>query len=113
MAVSAYWHGLHAGYYVSLLGIFPVVVAEKKMADILRKNATPAGQTGFDLLSWFFRMRAFEYLSMGFLLLTLQKTLRYMHSVYFIGHLFMTFFLVLGFVLKPSRRSKSEEKTTQ
>ena len=43
---------------------------------------------------------------MGFLLLTLESTLAYWNSIYFIGHIFVVAFLVLGYAFKPRRTKK-------
>ena len=60
----------------------------------------------FDWGCWFFKMRGFDYMCMGFLLLTLESTLAYWNSIYFIGHIFVVAFLVLGYAFKPRRTKK-------
>ncbi|XP_076459466.1 membrane-bound acylglycerophosphatidylinositol O-acyltransferase mboat7-like isoform X2 [Babylonia areolata] len=110
MGVSAFWHGIHPGYYLSFLTVPPILMAEEAMAAAFRKDATPGGQQLFDWGCWFFKMRGFDYMCMGFLLLKLGATLRYWHSIYFAGHLVMVFFLVLGNVGKVLMRSRGKRE---
>ena len=86
MAVSAFWHGIHPGYYLSFMTVPLMLLAEDLMKASFR---TEKNRAFFDWANWFFRMRAFEYLSMGFLLLGWSSTIRYWQSTYFIGHVFV------------------------
>ena len=60
----------------------------------------------FDWGCWFFKMRGFDYMCMGFLLLTLDATITYWKSIYFTGHIFVVMFLLIGLAFKP-RKAKS------
>jgi lysophospholipid acyltransferase 7 len=99
MAVSAYWHGLHAGYYLSMLTTTPCIIAEKMMERGLKARLSIRYHKLFDLFTWFFRCRAFDYMSLGFILLRYDLTIRYWSSVYFVGHLTSIFFICLGYAL--------------
>ncbi|XP_005100167.1 lysophospholipid acyltransferase 7 [Aplysia californica] len=106
MTVSAFWHGIHPGYYLSFLTVPPILMAEETMIKAFRKEASPLGQQLFDWACWFFKMRGFDYMCMGFLLLRLGSTLRYWYSIYFLGHLVMLSFLAIGHLalaLKPKK----------
>ena len=66
MLVSAYWHGLHPGYYLSFLSV-PLWLAaesaaERRLGGVL---GGPLGRT----VQWVLKMRAYEYLCVGFVLL--------------------------------------------
>ena len=66
----------------------------------------------FTFFIWFCRTRLFDYMSMGFILLDYESTIRFWKSVYFIGHVFCVVFIVLGYVLCklfPKPKSKKEE----
>ena len=48
---------------------------------------------------------------MGFLLLTYYDTMRYWQSIYFIPHILILVFIVIGFVGKCKTKSKTKEAT--
>ncbi|MGH0180491.1 UNVERIFIED_CONTAM: hypothetical protein FKN15_016894 [Acipenser sinensis] len=83
MFISAYWHGLHVGYYLSFLTIPLCLAAETSMERGVRSRLSPAGQYWFDWVHWFLKMRAYDYMCMGFVLLSWGDTLRYWGSVYY------------------------------
>ncbi|KAK7113240.1 lysophospholipid acyltransferase 7-like [Littorina saxatilis] len=108
MAVSAFWHGIHPGYYLSFLTVPPILAAEEAMISAFRKDAAPQRQALFDWGCWFFKMRGFDYMCMGFLLLKFGATLRYWHSIYFAGHVVCAAFFVIGTVGKMMRPKKKD-----
>ena len=114
MTVSAFWHGVHAGYYLSFLTIPPTLIAEDLMMTEYRPGDDQhhGGRTRFDWVCWFFKMRAFEYMSMSFLLLGFTATLRYWWSVYFIGHVVITMFIIVGYIYRPRRRQSVHSAKT-
>ena len=84
MLVSAYWHGLHPGYYLSFLSV-PLWLAaesaaERRLGGVL---GGPLGRT----VQWVLKMRAYEYLCVGFVLLEGGDTLRCWGAVGWWGHL--------------------------
>ena len=109
MTVSAFWHGIHPGYYLAFLFVPINLVAEDLMAAAFRNNASPQQQIIYDWLCWFFKMRCFDYMCMGFLLLTLHDTLRYWSSIYFIGHIFLVIAISIGLKFKPKGRRRTEK----
>lgn len=68
MTVSAFWHGIHPGYYLSFLTVPPILMAEEVMIKAFRDDASPQFQEIFDWGCWFCKMRGFDYMCMGFLL---------------------------------------------
>ena len=111
MTVSAFWHGVHAGYYLSFLTIPPSLVAEDLMVTAFRNSRWTART--FEWFCWFFKMRAFEYMSMSFLLLGFSATLRYWWSIYFIGHISIALFILIGYVFRPPRRRLTVSNKTE
>jgi len=108
MTVSAFWHGVHAGYYLSFLTIPPNLIAEGFMTSAFRGDGSDRRRaTTFDWCCWFFKMRSFEYMSMSFLLLGFSATLRYWSSIYFIGHISIAMFIILGRVCRPSLHQRA------
>ncbi|XP_038068569.1 lysophospholipid acyltransferase 7-like [Patiria miniata] len=106
MLVSSYWHGIHPGYFLSFLTVPIVLVAEDAM---MRAFRTDANAHWYDKLNWFFRMRAFEYLAMGFLLLGFWSTMRYWASTLFIVHVVTFVFIAIGYAFKPKKQNVKRE----
>ena len=112
MLVSAYWHGFHAGYYLSFLTVPLVAATDDLWAALLRKrlenkNAadTAAAASSFHLLlydsiNWFLRCRAYDYMCMGFLLLSYDATMHYWRSVGFIVHIVYAILLAMAMAIK-------------
>uniref|UniRef100_G3UAU6 Leukocyte receptor cluster member 4 n=1 Tax=Loxodonta africana TaxID=9785 RepID=G3UAU6_LOXAF len=110
MLMSAYWHGLHPGYYLSFLTIPLCLAAEGRLESALRGQLSPGGQKAWDWVHWFLKMRAYDYMCMGFVLLSLRDTLRYW-AFYFCVHLLALSTLGLGLALGggPSRRKAAPQ----
>ncbi|XP_056901999.1 lysophospholipid acyltransferase 7 isoform X2 [Takifugu flavidus] len=103
MLISAYWHGLHVGYYLSFLTIPLCIAAESAMEASVRAKLGPRGQNIFDWVHWFLKMRAYDYMCMGFVLLKASDTINYWTSIYFAVHIVAVGCLVVGRVLKGGR----------
>uniref|UniRef100_A0A1A8SE44 Leukocyte receptor cluster member 4 n=1 Tax=Nothobranchius rachovii TaxID=451742 RepID=A0A1A8SE44_9TELE len=114
MFISAYWHGLHAGYYLSFLTIPLCIAAESAMEASVRAKLGPRGQSIFDWIHWFLKMRAYDYMCMGFVLLKASDTINYWMSVYFVVHIVAVCCIVAGTALKGGKRGvKSEGEKTE
>lgn len=101
MLVSAYWHGIWGGYYLSLLTVPIILIAEDLMIKAFR---TEENKVTFDWLNLLFRMRGFEYLSIAFLVLSGAALWTYWRSIYFIGHIVTFTFIALGLFFKPTKK---------
>lgn len=114
MLISAYWHGLHPGYYLSFLTIPLCIAAESAMEASVRSKLGPGGQNIFDWVHWFLKMRAYDYMCMGFVLLKAPDTINYWMSIYFIIHIIAVSCIITGRALKrgkrEDRRGGKEEK---
>ncbi|CAM4672686.1 unnamed protein product [Lepidochelys olivacea] len=113
MLISAYWHGLHPGYYLSFLTIPLCLAAEGALEAGLRgrRGAAPEPEpdrSGGAWLHWFLKMRAYDYMCMGFVLRELGPTLRYWWAVYFCVHLGALGLLLLGRALPRSAPRAAE-----
>ncbi|KAJ8005097.1 hypothetical protein DPEC_G00143120 [Dallia pectoralis] len=110
MFISAYWHGLHAGYYLSFLTIPLCIAAESAMETAVRAKLGPRGQSAFDWVHWFLKMRAFDYMCMGFVLLKAGDTVNYWRSIYFIIHVIAVACILLGMMSRGKREEKKAGK---
>lgn len=99
MLISAFWHGIHPGYYLSFLTIPLCLAAETVMERAVRNRLPPSRTPLFDWVHWFLKMRAFDYMCMGFILLSYEETVRYWRSVYFVMHVVTLGFALLGHAL--------------
>lgn len=108
MLISAYWHGLHPGYYLSFLTIPLCIAAETAMEASVRSKLGPRGQNVFDWVHWFLKMRAYDYMCMGFVLLKASDTIAYWTSIYFIMHVIAVCCIVVGTAMKGGRGAKRE-----
>lgn len=109
MALSAYWHGIHPGYYLSMLTTSPCIMAEYLMEKGLKfKFIKQRYHFIYNFFAWLFRTREFDYMSIGFILLSFEETIKYWRSVYFIGHFICLFFILFGFILKSISKNKKD-----
>ena len=75
---------------------------------IVRSRLSESGQKMYDHVNWFVRMRWFDYLGMGFLLLRIDATWTYWTAVYFAGHLSLVILLALDKLPDCSRDARDE-----
>lgn len=116
MLISAYWHGLHAGYYLSFMTIPLCIAAESAMEASVRSKLGPRGQNVFDWIHWFLKMRAYDYMCMGFVLLKASDTIYYWSSIYFVMHIIAVCCILVGGALKGGKRAGrrgEREQTTE
>jgi len=108
MAVSAYWHGIHPGYYLGMISTSPCMLAESLLDKYFKKRyVNPKYYKNYDnLMNLLFRGRQFDYMSIGFILLSYEATIKYWKSVYFIGHVFCGFLILTGVLLRLLTRKK-------
>jgi hypothetical protein len=100
MSVSAYWHGIHLGYYMGMVTTTPCILAENVMEAGVRRRIPSKSRfiRVYDACSWFFRTRMFDYMSIGFILKYFNYTWRYWKSVYFIGHIVTLVLYLIGLI---------------
>jgi len=115
MLMSSVWHGVYSGYYLSLGSVPLCLLVEDLWVRKIRSRLSDGAKEKFDWVSWFVRMRWFDYLGMAFLLLRVDSTMKYWWDVGFIGHLSLPILYAIGYLLvtvlpKGSEKS-SEEKS--
>uniref|UniRef100_A0A7E4UX34 Lysophospholipid acyltransferase 7 n=1 Tax=Panagrellus redivivus TaxID=6233 RepID=A0A7E4UX34_PANRE len=114
MFISAFWHGIHPGYFLSFLTIPLCTAAE----DILFSAVKPSAATGkrsyyFELTWRFIRMRGFELMASGFLLLTWTDTVRFWNAVYWWLHLAMVAVVAVAYATILSDKKKSSHSAQE
>ena len=97
--VSAFWHGVHPGYYLTFMSVPFVVIAETRMSKAIKPYLNERLTYWWDWVTWFCLYRSFEYLGVGFMLLKLDAIWRVWKRMYFVGHIFIVLFIVLPVVI--------------
>ena len=86
MLVSAFWHGVHPGYFLSFLTIPLCTAAEDQLFNTFPASNRPKW---LKTLWSFIRTRGFELMASGFLLLDGFDTIRLWAKMYFWLHFIM------------------------
>ena len=107
--VSAFWHGIHPGYYATFLSVPFVVLAETRMIEVIKPYLDAKHVYWLDWITCFCLYRSFEYLGVGFMLLKLESIWKVWTKMFFIGHFFIFLFILLPIVI-PKKRQKTGEK---
>uniref|UniRef100_A0A8V5GQJ8 Leukocyte receptor cluster member 4 n=1 Tax=Melopsittacus undulatus TaxID=13146 RepID=A0A8V5GQJ8_MELUD len=94
LLVSAYWHGLQGGLYLSLLSLPLWLAAER--APVPLPRALPPALVG--AVRRALPMRVFEYLSVGFVLRRGEDVIRYWAALGFCMHILPVVGIVLAVV---------------
>jgi len=111
MFISAYWHGIHLGYYMGMVSTTPCILAENVMEAGVRRRISTNSRflRVYDVCSWFFRTRMFDYMSIGFILKYFTYTWKYWKSVYFVGHIVTLILYIIGLIavqMRPKGKRK-------
>jgi len=109
--VSAFWHGVHPGYYCTFLSVPFVVFAETGMIKLIHPYLTEKQKKWFEWVTWFCLYRSFEYTGVGFMLLRINKIWKVWTRMYFIGHIFIALFIIIPLIV-PKRRSGEKKEHT-
>ncbi|KAL3308358.1 Lysophospholipid acyltransferase 7 [Cichlidogyrus casuarinus] len=114
--VSAYWHGLRSGYYLSFATVPLALAAETYLENIIHSLGFLLPPGSLWIMRWLLKMRVFEYCAMGFLLLDLEPSLRYWASIHFCVHIALVFICIWGvfvhyFDISAPTRKLTREKS--
>ncbi|MFH4975819.1 hypothetical protein AB6A40_002528 [Gnathostoma spinigerum] len=100
MSVSAYWHGIHPGYYLSFLTIPLCTLAEDRILNLVPTDENGHKPFLFNLCWYIVRQLGFAFMASGFLLLTWKDTIRYWSSVTFYIHWIMGIIIVFTWLYR-------------
>jgi len=113
MLMSSVWHGVYSGYYLSLGSVPLCLFVEDLWVRKIRSQLSEETKQKFDWVSWFVRMRWFDYLGMAFLLLRVDSTMKYWWDVNFVGHLSLIVLYALGLAVLRIVRKPNIEKSAK
>ncbi|MCP9257712.1 Lysophospholipid acyltransferase 7 [Dirofilaria immitis] len=100
MSVSAFWHGIHPGYFLSFLTVPLCTLAEDNILSLIRKKSDGKLPLPFTVFWYIMRQLGFTLMASGFLLLTWRDTIRYWNSVYFHVHWIMVIVILFSWFYK-------------
>ena len=95
--VSAYWHGIHAGYYVFAVVAFMMILAEyhleKCVTSLYNDTVVPIW---VNCLRHFFHWRGFEFAAVPFMFLRFDLTFIVWKRLSFSGFIYMASILLFS-----------------
>lgn len=112
MAVSAYWHGVHAGHYFCILGPIVYLPVEDLYVKVF-KSDNPTTQQIYNVVCWIMKFFAFSYMGTAFLLKDIDKIWFYYKSVYHFGYVFWAVAYLACFVLYKQKKSAMKKATRE
>lgn len=109
--VSAFWHGVYPGYYVTFMSVPLMIFSDHQFCMLVKPYLKNERQLYyFEWIRWFCLYRTYEYLSVGFIMLKLDIVWKVFKQNYFIGHVIMIIVSILPFLLpKRSLNAKRGE----
>ena len=110
MAVSAYWHGVHPGYYFCILGPPFYLPIEDLYVKLFSENRTGLYLQISNVVCWILKFFAFSYMGTAFLLKDIDKIWFYYKSV---NHIAYIFWLVLYVAFMLLRKQQIKELKRQ
>nr|AZM65195.1 lysophospholipid acyltransferase 4 [Vitellaria paradoxa] len=113
--VSAVWHGLYPGYIIFFVQSALMIAASKVIyrwqQAVPRNLALMKNILVF--LNFTHTLLVLNYSAVGFMVLSLHETITAYGSVYFIGTIVPIVIILLGYVIKPARPSRSKAQKEQ
>lgn len=111
ISVSAYWHGVHPGYYLSFLTVPLCTLAEDRIFSLVPRDSNGKLPFSFVIFWYIVRQLGFTLMASGFLLLTWRDTIRYWNSVYFHVHWIMITTIAFSWFYKSVVLSTEDGKS--
>ena len=108
--VSAFWHGVAPGYYLTFLMVPLIVIAETRMEKAIKPYLSERMCYYYDWVAWFWLYRFMEYVGCGFLLLQAAPVVAAWKSMYFIDHFIILLFILIPVFIPKKHRDKEETK---
>lgn len=112
LGVSSFWHGVHPGYYLCMMGA-PLYLPIEALWDKLVRQPVVEGSAlrrAIDVVFWMSKFFAFSYLGMAFLLMDIDKIWFYYQSVYHVGYILWVAMYGVGVVLTKQQRGKERRR---
>lgn len=108
LAVSAFWQGCHAGYFISMLGVPLYLPVESMWERLIRQKSVGTKKKIIEGVFWFSKTFVMSYLGMAFLLMTTEKIQTFYKSVYYLGYFWGGGMYLVGLLVQQQMKTKSE-----
>lgn len=107
--ISAMWHGVYPGYYMTFLTAIPITLAARAIRNNTRIYfiKTKSVKLFYDFITWIATMIAISYTVVPFVLLSVEPSLKFYRSWYYCLHI-IPLLIMLVLPIK-SRRKESEQ----
>ncbi|XP_032877529.1 lysophospholipid acyltransferase 2 isoform X1 [Amblyraja radiata] len=107
--ISAMWHGVYPGYYMTFLTAIPITLAARAIRNNTRIYfiKTKSVKLFYDFITWIATMIAISYTVVPFVLLSVEPSLKFYRSWYYCLHI-VPLLIMLVLPIK-SRRKESEQ----
>eukprot|EP00916_Digyalum_oweni_P010163 GHVL01017050.1.p1 GENE.GHVL01017050.1~~GHVL01017050.1.p1 ORF type:complete len:217 (+),score=39.36 GHVL01017050.1:381-1031(+) len=112
MSLSAFWHGLHPGYYVSFIQAPFFQLIQQSLWDNLDNyiyNGIYSNIYNYILyiIQWFISQLLVFYLTIPFCYQTLENTWKVWKSLYFCGHILILIIAILSIITQKKIKNKN------
>ena len=112
--VSAYWHGVHAGYYLFAVVAFMMIFAEYCLEKCITSLYKDVGEPiWICFLRHFFHWRGFEFAAVPFMFLKFDLTLAVWKKLCFSGFAYMVVIILLSKFLSTVKRKSINENVSK
>eukprot|EP00794_Sanderia_malayensis_P009066 gene9066-10034_t len=108
--VSAFWHGVHPGYYVTFMSVPLLALADGGMRRAIAPYLNERQRYVYDWINWFLLYRMMEYLGVGFMMLKIDVIWKIFKSVYFAGHVFLVVLIVVAALIPKKKLNYQHER---
>ncbi|EDV27938.1 uncharacterized protein TRIADDRAFT_21100 [Trichoplax adhaerens] len=107
--VSAFWHGIRAGYYFSFMTTLLCTLGQDRFLSFFSPYFRGSfSSKAFHFVANFVAIRLYEYSSLGFIFLDIDNTVTVSGSLYYWGHIFSIIMITLS-LIKPSSKGVREK----
>lgn len=105
--LSALWHGLYPGYYLSFFTNMYFVIAAREVRHRLRPillSSKFCPKLIYDIITWLFTISFLAYTAIPFIVLHYEKSIHIWKQLYFFGHILATLAFTLRLFFKRDER---------
>uniref|UniRef100_A0A5F8GUE0 Membrane bound O-acyltransferase domain containing 2 n=1 Tax=Monodelphis domestica TaxID=13616 RepID=A0A5F8GUE0_MONDO len=110
--LSAIWHGVYPGYYLTFLTGMVMTLAARTMRNNIRHNfiEPPEVKLFYDVITWITTQVAISYTVVPFVLLSIKPSILFFSSWYYCLHITGILVVVLLPGKKPTREKKIQQE---
>ncbi|XP_069742338.1 lysophospholipid acyltransferase 2-like isoform X2 [Narcine bancroftii] len=112
--LSAMWHGVYPGYYMTFLTAIPITLAARAIRNNFRIYfiKIPAVKLFYDVITWIATMIAISYTVVPFVLLSVEPSLKFYSSWYYCLHV-IPLLVIIVLPIKPKRKENEQNHSKQ